>query len=42
MRRQKLLRKQKMDTKQEVHRFIEHIVHEPLDCIYCMKALSLS
>ena len=30
LRRQKLLRKQKMDTKQEVHRFIEHIVHEPL------------
>lgn len=31
LRRQKLLRKQKMDTKQEVHRFIEHIVHEMVD-----------
>ena len=30
-RRQKLLRKQKMDTKQEVHRFIERIVHEMVD-----------
>lgn len=31
LRRQKLLRKQKMDTKQEVHRFIERIVHEMVD-----------
>lgn len=31
LRRQKLMRKQKMDTKQEVHRFIERIVHQMVD-----------
>ncbi|CAJ1364560.1 unnamed protein product, partial [Effrenium voratum] len=31
LRRQKLMRKQKMDTKTEVHRFIERIVHEMVD-----------
>ncbi|CAE7420462.1 Herc6, partial [Symbiodinium sp. CCMP2456] len=31
LRRQKLMRKQKMDTKQEVHQFIERIVHQMVD-----------